>query len=220
MGTSRIGLANVERGVITVYPVGDDSTSATIETSYGEFAITVMHVDSSSTGEVVVLARGLPCEGIPLIRVHSECLTGDVFHSLMCDCRQQLELSLRMIAESGAGALVYLRQEGRGIGLFNKIRAYALQAAGLDTVDANLHLGFPADARDYKMAGQVLARLGITSLRLLTNNPKKIADLEAAGLTVQRVPCVVTENKFNRHYLQTKRERMGHLLPPSESRTS
>jgi 3,4-dihydroxy 2-butanone 4-phosphate synthase/GTP cyclohydrolase II len=148
-----------------------------------------------------------------LVRVHSECLTGDVFHSSRCDCGQQLASSLATLEREGRGVLVYLAQEGRGIGLLNKLNAYRLQEAGLDTVDANLRLGFPADLRDYGIGAQILADLGLSSLRLLTNNPKKIVGLEAYGLTVTaQIPIVPIATPDNEAYLRTKRDRLGHLL--------
>jgi 3,4-dihydroxy 2-butanone 4-phosphate synthase/GTP cyclohydrolase II len=148
-----------------------------------------------------------------LVRVHSECLTGDVFHSLRCDCGQQLESALELIEEEGQGVLLYLAQEGRGIGLLNKLRAYKLQEEGLDTVDANLELGLPADLRDYGIGAQILVDLGLTSIRLLTNNPKKIVGLEGYGLRVtDQLPIAHVPTEHNREYLRAKRDRMGHLL--------
>ena len=149
-----------------------------------------------------------------LVRMHSECVTGDVFHSQRCDCRQQLQASLRMIEDEGEGVVVYLQQEGRGIGLLNKLRAYELQDKGLDTVEANEGLGFPPDLRDYGIGAQVLLDLGIRSMRLLTNNPKKIVGLEGYGLAVtEQVPIKVSANRYNRGYLEVKREKLGHLIP-------
>jgi 3,4-dihydroxy 2-butanone 4-phosphate synthase/GTP cyclohydrolase II len=148
-----------------------------------------------------------------LVRVHSECVTGDVFHSMRCDCGEQLERALAQIAQEGRGVLLYLSQEGRGIGLLNKLRAYELQEQGLDTVDANLALGLPVDSRDYGMGAQILADIGLSTIRVLTNNPKKIVGLEGYGLTVtEQVPIVAEPNQVNEQYLRTKRERMGHTI--------
>jgi 3,4-dihydroxy 2-butanone 4-phosphate synthase/GTP cyclohydrolase II len=148
-----------------------------------------------------------------LVRVHSECLTGDVFHSLRCDCGQQLEDALLRIDEEGRGVLLYLAQEGRGIGLLNKLRAYKLQEEGRDTVDANLELGLPADLRDYGIGAQILVDLGLSSIRILTNNPKKIRGLEGYGLSVtDQVPIEHTPNPHNEAYLKAKKERLGHML--------
>jgi 3,4-dihydroxy 2-butanone 4-phosphate synthase/GTP cyclohydrolase II len=148
-----------------------------------------------------------------LVRVHSECLTGDVFHSLRCDCGEQLAAALAMIEKEGRGVLLYLSQEGRGIGLLNKLRAYKLQEEGLDTVDANLKLGLPADLRDYGIGAQILRDLGLGSIRIITNNPKKIIGLEGYGLSVtEQVPIVAVANPHNEDYLATKRDRMGHIL--------
>ena len=149
------------------------------------------------------------------MRVHSECLTGDVFHSLRCDCGEQLESALAMIEESGSGVLLYLAQEGRGIGLLNKLRAYNLQDQGYDTVDANLELGLPVDLRDYGIGAQILVDLGLSSIRILTNNPKKIRGLEGYGLSVtEQVPIVHAPNPHNEHYLRAKRDRHGPHAPP------
>ncbi len=148
-----------------------------------------------------------------LVRVHSECLTGDVFHSLRCDCGEQLAAALAMIEREGEGVLLYLSQEGRGIGLLNKLRAYQLQEDGLDTVDANLKLGLPADLRDYGIGAQILGDLGLSSIRILTNNPKKIIGLEGYGLSVtEQVPIRLVANPHNEDYLRTKRDRLGHTL--------
>ena len=148
-----------------------------------------------------------------LVRVHSECLTGDVFGSFRCDCGEQLDRAMSQIAQEGTGVLLYLAQEGRGIGLLNKLRAYELQEQGYDTVDANVHLGFPVDSRDYSVGYQILADLGLTSIRVLTNNPRKLEGLEGYGLTVsEQLPIEAEPNTFNSEYLRTKRERMGHIL--------
>ena len=149
----------------------------------------------------------------PLVRVHSQCLTGDVFHSLRCDCRAQLELALYMVGEEGRGIILYEHQEGRGIGLMNKLRAYELQDGGADTVEANEQLGFEADLRIYEMPGAVLKHLGVNQVRLLSNNPAKILALEKAGVqVVERVPCIVEPMASTEVYLRTKKEKMGHLL--------
>ena len=165
--------------------------------------------------ECVVLAMG-EVEGAvdpPLVRIHSECLTGDVFHSLRCDCRSQLELALNLIAEEGRGLLIYEHQEGRGIGLLNKLRAYELQDGGADTVEANERLGFEADLRDYQMPADILRYFRIKSVRLLSNNPDKIAALERAGIRVaERIPCIVAPHESTEGYLPTKKQKMGHLL--------
>ena len=170
--------------------------------------------NGSSTDEAVVLLMGeLGGDPPPLVRIHSQCLTGDVFHSLRCDCRAQLELSLAMISEEGRGLVIYEHQEGRGIGLLNKLRAYALQDAGADTVEANERLGFEADLRNYGLPAKILNHFGVTKVRLLSNNPAKIEALERAGIVVaERVPCQVAHVATAEEYLRTKKEKMGHLL--------
>jgi GTP cyclohydrolase II len=164
--------------------------------------------------EAIALVRGnLNGKTAPLVRVHSQCLTGDVLASLRCDCRAQLELSLRKIGQAGSGILLYLPQEGRGIGLMNKLRAYELQDGGMDTVEANETLGFAADARDYDFSAQILKKLGAKRIRLLSNNPEKVRQLEESGIrVVRRVPCQPRISKISRAYLQTKKSKMGHLL--------
>ncbi|MFT5355934.1 MAG: GTP cyclohydrolase II [Polyangiales bacterium] len=179
----------------------------TLPTGYGEFEV-VAYRDGAH--EHLAIYSG-ELSGEVLTRVHSECLTGEVFHSLKCDCREQLELALKRIAAEG-GAVIYLRQEGRGIGLGNKLRAYEQQALGHDTVDANEVLGFEADPRHYSMVPAILQDLGIESVALMTNNPAKIEALQALGVTVRREPHVVKPHAANRDYLETKRARMKHLL--------
>jgi len=188
---------------------------ADFPTQYGHFRIYGFEgAIDGQTEEAVVLRMGDVASGDPpLVRIHSECLTGDVFHSLRCDCRSQLELSLELIAAEGRGLVIYEHQEGRGIGLLNKLRAYQLQDAGADTVEANEKLGFEADLRSYQMPGEILHFLGVMGVRLLSNNPEKIAALENSGIeVVERVPCIVEPQASNTSYLQTKKEKMGHLL--------
>ena len=170
---------------------------------------------TSRLEEAVVLEMGDLAHGAiaPLVRIHSQCLTGDVFHSLRCDCRAQLELALHMIADEGRGLLIYEHQEGRGIGLLNKLRAYELQDEGADTVEANERLGFESDLRNYELPGEILRYFGLKNIRLLSNNPEKVAAVEAAGVHVdERVPCIVPAMVSTEAYLRTKKEKMGHLL--------
>src|SRR5262244_871950 len=164
--------------------------------------------------EAVALVRGnLQGKTAPLVRVHSQCLTGDVLNSLRCDCRAQLELSLKKIAKAPSGVLLYLPQEGRGIGLMNKLRAYQLQDQGMDTVEANEALGFASDAREYEFPAEILKQLGAQKIRLLSNNPEKVRQLEKFGIQViERVPCQPRVSKISRKYLKTKKSKMGHLL--------
>jgi GTP cyclohydrolase II len=164
--------------------------------------------------EAVALVRGnLKGKNAPLVRVHSQCLTGDVLNSLRCDCRAQLELSLKKIAKAPSGVLLYLPQEGRGIGLMNKLRAYQLQDQGMDTVEANEALGFASDAREYEFPAEILKKLGARKIRLLSNNPEKVRQLEQSGIEiVERVPCQPPVSKISRKYLKTKKSKMGHLL--------
>lgn len=186
---------------------------ASLPTRFGHFTVAVFYVDGSRNESLALVHGPLNGETIPLVRLHSECLTGDVLGSQRCDCGEQLNASLELIARAEAGVLLYLRQEGRGIGLANKIRAYALQDAGLDTVDANLALGLPVDRREYASAAAILRHLGLRRVRLLTNNPLKHAALEQHGLeVVERVPLMVPPNPTNHRYLRTKARRMGHLL--------
>ncbi len=183
-----------------------------IPTEYGEFRA-IAYRDLQNNEEHLALCMGDLTGDPPLVRVHSSCLTGDIFGSKRCDCGEQLQLALKRIAEAGRGALIYLKQEGRGIGLTNKIRAYALQDQGLDTVDANLRLGYPADGRSYKAAVAILRDLGVSSLRLLTNNPDKIAALKEHHLDVaERIPHEVSPQPDNRNYLRTKAQRLAHIL--------
>jgi GTP cyclohydrolase II len=168
-------------------------------------------------GDVVPPADGAPAANgepePPIVRIHSQCLTGDVFHSLRCDCRQQLELALATIAEAGAGILIYENQEGRGIGLMAKLQAYELQDQGLDTIEANLELGYKADCREYELPAAILKLLGVESVRLITNNPEKVEALEAIGITVaERISAEVPPEPESARYLKTKREKMGHLV--------
>lgn len=184
-----------------------------LPTAFGEFKITVFQ-DPQSGEEHVALSKGLdiPPTGPVLVRIHSECLTGDAFASLKCDCGPQLQATLKLINDVGQGVVLYLRQEGRGIGLTNKIRAYALQDQGHDTVDANLMLNLPADARRYDMCTIMLDHLKINQVKLVTNNPSKIAALKDLGIDViDRVPLTVGLNPFNAEYLKTKHERMAHM---------
>ena len=186
---------------------------ASLPTDFGDFNVVGFRSLVDDKHHLAMVKGEVDGEEDVLVRVHSECLTGDVFHSMRCDCGQQLESALEMIEVEGRGVLLYLAQEGRGIGLLNKLKAYRLQEEGLDTVDANLELGLPADLRDYGIGAQILVDLGLTSIRLLTNNPKKIVGLEGYGLRVtDQVPIQHPPNEHNRNYLRAKRERMGHLL--------
>lgn len=187
---------------------------ATLPTEFGEFRVYAYTNDVDRREHVALVKGEVDGKESVLVRMHSECLTGDVFHSKRCDCGEQLKASLRRIEEEGEGVVVYMKQEGRGIGLLNKIRAYHLQETGMDTVEANAMLGFPPDLRDYGIGAQVLVDLGIKSMRLMTNNPKKIVGLEGYGLSVaQQVPIAVVANRHNRSYLRAKREKLGHLIP-------
>ncbi|MDD5557685.1 MAG: GTP cyclohydrolase II, partial [bacterium] len=185
----------------------------TIPTPYGQFDLRLYECTLDNFHHIALVRGPVAGRDDVLVRVHSECLTGDVLGSMRCDCGAQLRFALRRIAEEGCGVLLYMRQEGRGIGLVNKLKAYALQDAGLDTVQANEHLGFPPDPRDYGIGAQILADLGLHRIRLLTNNPRKIVGLEGYGLEVAaRVPITVGATDHNIAYLETKRRKMGHLL--------
>jgi GTP cyclohydrolase II len=192
----------------------EQAATARLATRYGDFMMHVF-VDADKREHVALTVGEVVGGPPPLVRLHSECLTGDVFGSHRCDCGEQLADSLRRIQAQGRGALLYLRQEGRGIGLANKIRAYALQEQGYDTVEANLALGLPEDARSYTTAAQMLRRLGIHRVRLLTNNPAKIDGLARCGIeVVERVPLSVPPRPQNASYFQTKQQKMGHLFVP------
>ena len=184
---------------------------ASVPTEYGRVRVVVYHEEGSPHEHCAIVVGELSDQERVLARVHSECFTGEVLHSLKCDCRQQLDYALKAIVKEGRGVVMYLRQEGRGIGLGNKIRAYALQEQGADTVDANRLLGFDDDLRQYHAANAILRDLGVRSVRLLTNNPEKVQALRDEGLTVERVPVHIKAGSDNEHYLATKRTRMGHL---------
>src|SRR5215467_11165523 len=189
--------------------------SADFPTRWGHFQIHGFRTGSGGgkAEEAVALVMGDVHSGAPLVRIHSQCLTGDVFGSLRCDCRQQLEMALSMIAQQGAGVLVYEQQEGRGIGLMAKLQAYELQDSGLDTVEANERLGFKADHREFALPAEILKHLGIGRVRLLSNNPDKVAALEQAGIrVVERVPCEVEAHAASERYLNTKKEKLGHMF--------
>jgi GTP cyclohydrolase II len=186
---------------------------AELPTRYGRFTIYGFQ-GRGAEEEAVALIRGNPRGRVaPLVRVHSQCLTGDVLTSQRCDCRAQLELSLQKIGRAPSGILLYLPQEGRGIGLMNKLRAYELQDGGMDTVEANISLGFAADVREYEFPARILKKLGANRIRLLSNNPDKVQQLESAGVrVVERIPCQPPSSRISRMYLQTKKRKMGHLL--------
>jgi len=186
---------------------------ARLPTAYGEAKAVAFRSEVDAAEHVALVFGDVDTDEQVLVRVHSECLTGDVFGSLRCDCGFQRDMAIKAIAEEGRGVFLYMRQEGRGIGLHNKIRAYALQDDGADTVEANAQLGFPPDLRHYGIGAQILVDLGVKNMRLLTNNPKKVVGLESYGLSlVERVPIIVEGNPENIHYLETKRDKLGHLF--------
>lgn len=192
-------------------------SQAKLPTVHGDFTI---HVFENQDGqEHILLSVGLPThdDTLPIIRIHSECLTGDAFGSLKCDCGPQLNAAMKAIQEHGCGAILYLRQEGRGIGLTNKIRAYALQDQGHDTLEANLMLGLPADARTYEMCQVMLKHVGVDKVALMTNNPNKLNDLKTLGIdVVKRIPLIVGVNTHNQDYLDVKGKKMGHLIDSND----
>lgn len=215
-----MGSRNHELNDISPASAGDVTTgqlvtrmeSARLPTIYGLFDA-IVYCDNQGTEHMALQMGDIDPEDEPLVRIHSECLTGDSLGSVRCDCRDQLSSAMTRIAEQKQGVIIYLRQEGRGIGLANKIHAYSLQDRGLDTVDANLHLGLPVDSRSFAIAAEMLRDLGIHRVRLLTNNPRKIEDLRLGSIeVVERVVQVIEPRPENRRYLQTKAERLGHML--------
>lgn len=206
-----------DNGSITLIESDDVPSEAKLPTEYGEFMIRVFHEESTGLDHVALSLGDMKGPDPVLIRVHSECLTGDAFGSRRCDCGPQLQAALLAISERGWGCLLYLRQEGRGIGLHAKIQAYHLQDQGADTLDANLMLGLPIDSRDYSIASSMLSALGISEVSLLTNNPNKVEQLRYLKINVvEMVPLIVGVGEHNRDYLQTKGQRMGHHIRPSD----
>ncbi|WP_294493906.1 GTP cyclohydrolase II [uncultured Ruminobacter sp.] len=196
----------------TGYHITDVTESANLPTPFGVFNI-IAFKDEQNKEHAAVYMGDISSDEPVLARIHSECLTGDTMFSLKCDCGFQLEAAMKQIAKEKRGVLLYVRQEGRGIGLFNKIKAYHLQDKGLDTVDANLHLGFPADARHYEICAEMFNYLKVKSIKLMTNNPLKVAEMKKYNINVvERVAIEVGRNKYNENYLDTKEDRMGHLL--------
>lgn len=204
---ARSGLGNYMHSLV------QQITSAKLPTAIGNFVIYAFwEIKSKKEHAALVMGAVKPKQPV-LVRVHSRCLTGDVFSSLRCDCQDQLRLAMRLIAERGCGVIVYLNQEGRDIGIIDKIKSYALQDQGLDTVEANLKLGYQADERDYAVGADILQQLGVSQMELMTNNPAKIEGIGKYGLTiVKRVPLIIKPNQHNCRYLSTKRDKLGHLL--------
>ena len=189
------------------------AASASLPTEYGDFTVIVYESDIDPQHHIALVKGDITPEDSVLVRVHSECLTSDVFGSLRCDCGPQVHQAMRIINEEGMGVILYMRQEGRGIGLINKIKAYTLQDEGFDTVEANEALGFKPDLRDYGIGAQVLLDLGVRNMRLLTNNPRKVKGLEGFGLQiVERVPIEIPPNRSNSNYLKVKKDKLGHIL--------
>ena len=193
-------------------------SSSKLPTEFGDYLIHLYQDLTTSTEHVALVMGNVYQQENVLVRVHSECLTGDIFSSKRCDCGEQLKMAQQLIAKEGSGVIIYLRDhEGRGIGLANKIRAYALQDAGLDTVEANIALGLPVDSRTFDVAAEILLELEIKSIRLMSNNPTKCGDLKTHGTLVNSlVPLKISANKSNKHYLQTKKDKLGHLLNEQE----